>query len=116
MSQVIMLLIFPIGLYFYLFVEKKEKPKYQKIFDDFQEKIAQSNKLSNEEKIEQFQEMLVQNGYVLRETNSNEVVGEKRILSMSLLAMSLGVFYVGILIYLVYFYYFQKPHRVTYRL
>ena len=116
MSQVIMLLLFPIGFYFYFFVEKKEKPKYQKIFDDFQEKIAKSSKFSNEEKLEQFQEMLVQNGYVLRERNSIEVVGEKRILSMSILAMSLGVFYVGILIYLVYFYYFQKPHRVRYHL
>jgi len=116
MSQVIMLLLFPIGLYFYLFVEKKEKPKYQKIFDDFQEKIAKNSKLSHQEKLERFQEMLRYNGYTLKEAKEHKVVGEKRILSMSILAMSVGFFYVGAFIYLVYFYYFQKPHRVEYHL
>ena len=116
MSQVIMLLLFPIGLYFYLFVEKKERPKYQKIFDDFQEKVVKNSKLSKSQKIEKFQEMLVQNGYTLKEVGNDEVIGEKRILSMSVLAMSVGFFYVGALIYLVYFYYFQKPHKVVYHL
>ena len=114
MSQVIMLLLFPIGFYFYFFVERKEKPKYQKIFDDFQEKISKNSKLSSIQKQEQFQDMLLKNGYTLKEVNSTKIIGEKRILSMSLLAMSLGLFYIGVLVYLVYFYYFEKPHRVVY--
>jgi len=116
MTQVIMLFLFPIGFYFYFFVERKEKPKYQKIFDDFQQKIASNQRLNDSEKIEKFKMMLVRNGYTLTEVKNSKVVGEKRIMSMSLFTMSAGFFYIGAVIYLLYFYYFQKPHRVEYSL
>ena len=116
MTQVIMLFLFPIGFYFYFVVERKEKPKYQEIFDNFGKKIRDNNALTNESKIEYFRDMLLKNGYHIKNINSKEVIGEKRILSMSLLTMSLGVFYVGIIFYLIYYLYFQKPHRVEYKL
>jgi len=114
MSQVIMIFLFPIGFYFYFFVERKNKPKYQKIFDDFQLKVQNDARLSDKEKTEQYTNMLRHNGYTIVDTSPSMIKGEKRLLSMSLLAMSIGAYYVGVLVYLAYYFWLQKPHSVEY--
>ena len=116
MSQVIMIFLFPIGLYFYFFVERRDRPKYQKIFDDFGAKVGADDRLSDTEKKEQYIQMLKQNGYKITKNTRNEVRGEKKILSMSLLAMSIGVYYVGVFVYLGYYFWVQKPHVVVYEI
>ncbi len=116
MSQIIMLFLFPIGLYFYIFVEKKGKVKYQKVFDDFEAKITSSSELDPIKKKKLYIQMLEHNGYNITKTTDAQVEGEKKILSMSLLAMSAGVFYVGVLFYLGYYYWVQKPHVVVYKI
>ena len=116
MSQVIMMFLFPIGLYFYFFVERKDKPKYQKVFDDFQEKIQDDDSLSSEEKMRKYEDMLRQNGYTIVDATRTSIKGEKRILSMSLLAMSIGAYYVGVFVYLAYYFWMQKPHVVEYEI
>jgi len=115
MSQVIMMFLFPIGLYFYFFVERKDKPKYQKVFDDFQEKIKNDISLNREEKMQQYENMLRQNGYKIVDATRTSIKGERRILSMSLLAMSIGAYYVGAFVYLAYYFWMQKPHVVEFR-
>ena len=62
MSQVIMMFLLPIGIYFYFFVERRDRPKYQKIFDDFGVKIKEDSTLNDTEKKEQYIEMLKHNG------------------------------------------------------
>jgi hypothetical protein len=114
MSQVIMMFLFPIGLYFYFFVERKGKVTYQKVFDDFQVKIKNDKHLTNEEKMHKYEEMLHQNGYKIVDITSTSIKGERRILSMSLLAMSIGAYYVGVFVYLAYYFWIQKPHEVVY--
>ncbi len=114
MSQVIILLLFPIGLYFYLFVERKARPAYDKIFTDFEVKTRSDHTLSNIDRIDRYREMLRKNDYTIRESNHDHVIGEKRIFSASLFAMGVGFYYIGALIYLLYFFYFQKPHRVVF--
>ena len=114
MSQVIMMFLFPIGLYFYFFVERRDRPKYQKIFDDFGVKVRENSTLSDAEKKEQYIQMLKQNGYKITNTTETQVEGEKKILSMSLLAMSIGAYYVGVFVYLGYYFWVQKPHVVVY--
>jgi hypothetical protein len=109
-----MIFLFPIGLYFYFFVERKDRPKYQKVFDDFGDTIKYDARLDKNDKLEQYEEMLHQNGYTIVERNSQHVRGEKKILSMSLLAMSIGAYYVGVFIYLAYYFWIQKPHVVVY--
>ena len=115
MSQVIMIFLFPIGFYFYFYVERKEKPKYQKVFDDFRIKIQNDKNLSSEEKMQQYEDMLHQNGYKIVDATRTSIKGERRILSMSILAMSIGVYYVGVFIYLAYYFWIQKPHVVEYK-
>ena len=114
MSQVIMIFLFPIGLYFYFFVEKKERVKNQKIFDDFKESIKSNTKLSSSEKKELYIQMLEHNDYIIT-SSENTVLGEKKLFSMSLLAMGAGLYMVGMVFYLLYYYWVQKPHIVEYR-
>jgi len=112
MTQVIMLLLFPIGLYFYI-QERKARPMYEKTFTDFESKLRADTQLTKEGRKEQYKVMLLKNEYKLKEDHSL-VIGEKKIFSMSLFAMSLGLFYVGAVIYLLYFYYIQSPHRIVF--
>ena len=114
MTQLIMLLFFPIGLYFYFFVEKKNRPKYQKVFDDFQIEIENDSRLESEERKNLYKDMLVQNRYKITRLSKTVVIGEKRIFSMSLFIMSLGVLYVGAILYLAYYFWIQHPHVVEY--
>ncbi|HFQ62365.1 MAG TPA: hypothetical protein ENK39_08750 [Epsilonproteobacteria bacterium] len=116
MSQLIMLFLFPIGLYFYFFVERKEKFKYQKVFDDFQIKIKDNIALNNEQKMQQYEEMLRHNGYNITSSTRTRIQGEKRIFYASLLAMGLGLYFVGALVYLAYYFWIQKPHVVVYEI
>lgn len=116
MSQVIMLFLFPLGVYFYFFVERKDRSKYEAVFTDFQKKVRNDTALDQEEKKTLFQSMLKQNGYTLTSTSKTQICGEKRILSMSLLAMSLGVYLVGVFVYLGYYFWIQKPHKICYSL
>ena len=116
MSQVIMMLLFPIGLYFYFFKERPSRPAYNKVFTDFETEIQDDTNLLKTDKIQHYKEMLRKNEYKITETTSSCIVGEKRIFSMSLFAMSVGFYYIGAVIYLLYFYYFQTPHKVTFKL
>jgi uncharacterized membrane protein YukC len=115
MSQVIMMLLFPIGLYFYFFKERPSRPAYDKVFTDFETEIQEDTSLLETDKIQHYKEMLLKNEYKIINANSHCIVGEKRIFSMSLFAMSIGFYYIGAVIYLLYFYYFQTPHRVTFK-
>ena len=114
MSQVIMWFLFPIGLYFYVRYERKSMPRYQKIFDDYQHTIENNTLLEDEEKLKLYEEMLVNNDYKIVEKTNNSLEGEKNIFYMSLFVMGLGLFIVGAIIYLLYFYYIQKPHEVIF--
>ena len=115
MTTIIMLLLLPIGLYSYFFIEKKDRKKYQAVFDDFEKKTNQRT-ISNEQKLEMFEQMLEKNGYEIVEHNKQEVIGEKKVLSMSLMMMGVGFYILGLFLYLLYFYLFQKPHRVEFKL
>ncbi len=115
MTQVIMLMLLPIGLYFYFFVEKKHNETYQKTFDDFQLTIEQKD-MPDFAKIKAFEAMLLKNNYKITKKTEVSVEGEKKIMSMSLFAASLGVLYIGLLIYLVYYFYYQKAHAVEFKI
>jgi len=109
-----MMLLFPIGLYFYFFKERKARPAYEKIFTDFNSNTRDNEKLSQGDKIQQYKDMLRKNDYKIIDATDTSVTGEKKIFSMSLFAMSVGLYYVGAVVYLLYFYTMQSPHRVVF--
>ena len=116
MTTILMLLMFPIGLYVYFGREKKDRKIYQAVFDDFELKTVNRNNLSNREKIGLFEQMLEQNGYKVVEVTENSVKAQKKILSMGLMMIGMGIYIVGLLFYLLYYFYFQKPHEIVFKL
>ena len=113
MTTIIMILMFPIGLYVYYSMEKRDNRIYQAVFDNFYIKTLNSS-LTERDKIIRFEQMLEQNGYKIVEVTQNRVIGEKKILSMGLIMIGTGIYFVGLFIYLFYYFYLQKPHRVVF--
>jgi len=116
MTTILMLLMFPIGLYVYFKKEKKDNRLYQSVFDDFELKTVNRKNLNNQEKIELFERMLEQNGYKIVEVTETTVKGQKKILSMGLMMMGTGIYIVGLFLYLLYYFYWQKPHEIVFKL
>ena len=111
MTTIIMIFALPIGL-FLLLGEKKAQATYQAIFDDFYKTVKNEN-LDKTKKIEVFEDMLTKNHYAIKAT-ADEVIGEKKIFSVGWLFIGIGSLYVGLLVYIVYYLYFQKPHVVRF--
>jgi uncharacterized membrane protein YukC len=107
-----MIFALPIGM-FLLMGEKKARAKYQAVFDDFYKNI-QSENYTDEKKIELFKEMLKTNHYAVT-TTKTEVIGKKKIFSIGWMFIGVGTLYVGLLVYIVYYLYFQKPHVVRFK-
>jgi hypothetical protein len=108
--------LFPIGIYTYFFIEKKTKKEYQEVFDNFQKQTVSNPKLTAKEKINLFEQMLLQNEYEVTELTKSSVVGEKKVLSLAFIFMGLGLYIVGLFFYLAYYFWLQKPHRVEFSL
>jgi hypothetical protein len=106
----------PIGLYVYFGKEKKDKKTYQSVFDDFEQKTLNRKNLNNQEKIELFEQMLEQNGYKVVSVTETSVKAQKKILSLGLMMIGVGIYIVGLLLYLLYYFYFQKPHEIVFQL
>ncbi|MDH5465054.1 MAG: hypothetical protein OEW60_05455 [Thiovulaceae bacterium] len=113
MSTVMMLFLFPIGIAF-LIHELRDKKRYHFVFHDFFDEVQANPSYSKQEKIEHVQKMLLHNEYHIVFKDDAEIIGERKILSVGMLFISLGLFYVGLLFYLIYFFKFQKPHRVKF--
>ena len=116
MTTILMMFLFPIGLYTYFVIEKKSKKEYQKVFDDFQIKTSSNSKLEAKDKINLFEQMLLQNEYEVTELTESNVIGEKKVLSLAFIFMGLGLYLVGLFFYLAYYFWLQKPHRVRFSL
>ncbi len=108
MSTILLMLLLPIGALFYRY-EIKNRGKYQAIFDDYIQKVDKSSTLTDEEKLGQVRKLFLANRYEVTFSSQDEIVGERKILSMGLLMM-------GLFIYVFYFFFFQKPHKIAYKI
>jgi cbb3-type cytochrome oxidase subunit 3 len=107
MTTILLMLLFPIGALFYRY-ERKNRHKYQAVFDNYIEKINQSPDFTQEEKLARIEELFIANRYEIVEKDREKIVAQRKILSMGLLMMFL-------IFYLFYFFLFQKPHTIVYQ-
>ncbi len=115
MNTIIMIFALPIGIYL-LMQEKKSMKKYQAIFDNFYKKVQEDHTLNNQEKIDLLEKMLYQNGYEITQKTKHLVEGKKKIFSIGWMFIGIGTLYVGLITYILYYFYLQKPHVVVYKL
>ena len=107
MTTILLMLMLPIGAMFY-YHEIKNRDKYQAVFDDFIKKVDESPDFSNVQKIQRVRELFLANRYEVSTQTDEQIVGERKILSMGLLMM-------GLFFYVFYFFFFQKPHIIVYK-
>lgn len=110
-----MLFAFPIGILL-LLREKKAAQKYQAVFDNFYDKVKADERLTPEEKLDLYVEMLQQNRYQVTLKNAQEIQGEKKIFSIGYMFIGIGTLYIGLIIYILYYLYMQKPHTVRFQI
>jgi hypothetical protein len=109
-----MIFALPIGIYF-LIQEKSSMKKYQAIFDNFYIQMRDDKSLSSDEKVKYLKKMLEGNEYSVLYASKDGVRGEKKIFSIGWLFVGIGTVYVGLLVYILYYFYFQKPHVVEFQ-
>ena len=81
----------PIGIYTIRF-EQKSKDKYHALFENFYQKTLANEKLTKEEKMRLMIELLSRNSYTITEHTDNRIAGERRILSLGWIILTLGFF------------------------
>ena len=108
MSTILLMLIFPIGAMFY-YNEQKNKGKYLAVFDDYIKKIDEDDDIAVAQKITQIRKLFLANRYEVTYESADEIIAERKILSMGLLMM-------GLFVYVFYFFFFQKPHKIDYKI
>ena len=114
MNTIIMIFSLPIGIYL-LLKEKKQRSSYEAVFYDFYKEVKKQDDLNKDEKTTLLVNMLEQNAYKV-EKYDDKIVGTKKIFSIPWMMVGIGFVYIGLLIYLIYYFYFQKPHRVEFSL
>lgn len=112
MGTVVMIFILPVGLGF-LYVERKNQPKYQAIFDTFIEEVDTHEHYTDKEKLDHIARMFQLNNYTIERT-STSIEGRKRLYSVGAIFVGLGFVYIGALLYILYIRYIKKPHIVRY--
>lgn len=108
MSTILLMLLLPIGALFYRY-EVKNRGKYEAIFDDYIQKVDQNPDFTDVQKISQVRKLFLANRYEVTLSTEEKIVGERKILSMGLLMM-------GLFVYVFYFFFFQKPHKIAYKI
>lgn len=115
MSGLAMIFIFPIGVAFFIF-ELKYKKAYENVFESFFEEVRANDTLNNSEKIAHVQKMYEKNSYHILSKSEREIVAEKKIFSVGLFFMGLGMAYIGAALYLAYYFWIKKAHQVRFSL
>lgn len=113
-SVIITLLALPLGLLL-IIKENKDVKHYEAVFDDYLAKIQKSS-LTHEMKMAKLRAMLEHNYYYIIKIGTEEIKAERKLFSLGWLLFSLGFLYLGALVYILYFYKFQKPHQVHFYL
>jgi len=116
MGTIILIFLLPIAIYFYLFVEPKIKRRYFDTFTKFEDELRADKDLTDQQKLERYEAMLQNNRYTITHKTKTEIIGERKIFSMPIFAIGVGLYVVGALIYLLYFFFIQRPHVLTFQL
>lgn len=113
MTLVITFFSIPIGILL-LINERKNFHKYEAIFSDFLLVVQSDDRLDDKAKLARLRAMLEHNHYHILWISESEIAAEKKLFSPGWLSIGIGAAYLGALIYMFYYFKFQRPHLVTF--
>ncbi len=111
MTTIIMMFALPIGIIIY-FWDRKNAAATQKLYEAFIEQTRSDGKLDDKEKLLRIDMMFYGNGYrtVLREPK--RLVVEKKHLNLGILVIAFALLnLLGVILFILYYFYLQKPLR-----
>ena len=111
MTTIIMIFLLPIGIITYLW-DKKNYAHNIQLFHDYIISVLDSD-LSTSEKLDSIDNLFYQNDYKRTERTPNTLIVEKKHFNLGVLLIFMGgLAYVGILLYMIYYFYLLKPRRI----
>ncbi len=111
MTTVVMFFILPIGIIVYFW----DRKNYAGIIRQFSEHIVQITNLpyENSQKLDTIEMMFHKNNYATVDRSETTLVVEKKHFNLGVPFIFFGLLaYLGLVLYLVYFYYLLKPRRL----
>jgi hypothetical protein len=113
MTTVLLLLTLPLGLLL-LWFDKKNVAEAEYMFEAFTEQLRHDESLSAQEKVARADEMFWHNGFRRVEKSAHHLVVERKHFNMGILVIAFALLnYIGVLLYLGYYFLLQKPKRRT---
>jgi hypothetical protein len=111
MTTVVLLLALPLGLLL-LWFDKKNVAEAEYMFDAFLEQLRHDEGLTGKEKVERADEMFRHNGFRRVEISSHHLIVERKHFNLGVFVIAFAVLnYIGVLLYLGYYFLLQKPKR-----
>lgn len=110
MTIVIMLFVLPLGILFYFF-DKRTRAQNQRLFESFEDEVKQTQ-TGSKAKLERIDAMYYANGYRRVLLDDTRLIVEKKYFNLGVLLILFGITsYFGIVFYLIYYNYIQKPDQ-----
>ena len=112
MTTVLMIILFPIGIIFFIY-ERRNRKENKQIFDDYTLEVMSHESYTLKEKVHKITHMYENNHYkVLTQTDTHAVVAKKHY-SIGLTFMGYGSLnLIGLSFYLIYFFFIQKEEII----
>jgi hypothetical protein len=111
MTTVILLLTLPLGLLL-LWFDKKNVAEAEYMFDAFLEQLRHDEGFSAKEKVARADEMFRHNGFNRVEKSGHHLIVERKHFNLGILVIAFALLnYIGVLLYLGYYFLLQKPKR-----
>ena len=111
MTTIIMMFLLPLGVVTY-FWDKRNYASNLKLFHDYSITLLDSD-LPRIEKLDSIDNLFYHNGYKRVIRTDTRLMVEKKHFNLGMLLIFIGgLAYIGIVLYMLYYFYFLKPRRI----
>lgn len=112
MNQLLMLFALPIGILFFI-VDRRQQETNRKIAQTFIDEVKGNEGLSKKEKLEHIKKMFELNRFTVKMVSEKSLEATRKHLNLgtAILSFALVPFYIGVLIFILWFIFFKKPER-----
>ena len=112
MNQILMLFALPIGIIFFM-ADRRQQEANRKIAETFIKEVKSSDGLGKRERLEHIRKMFELNRFTIEKIDGNTLIATRKHLNLgaAILSFALVPFYIGVLVFILWFVFFKKPER-----
>lgn len=112
MNQLLMLFALPIGVIFFI-ADRRQEERNRKVAEAFIAEVKANSGLGTAEKLEHIRKMFELNRFTVAYMDETKLVVTRKHLNLgtAILSFALVPFYIGVLVFILWFIFFKKPER-----